>query len=209
MKQFILMADVISSRNYPSKNLINDFKSIVQSTNKKYKASMSSPLTITLGDEFQGVIKDLKSSISIILYMEEECIRRKFDFKLRFVVNQGEIDTMVNNKIAYEMLGAGLTYARSKLIEIKDTADRFCIILEDAFTSGILNNAFKVFQNIISKWKLDQDYEMAYNFILYRDYKKVAEVMERNRSLIWKREKSLEMDSYYAIKNIIQQISQK
>lgn len=72
MKQFILMADIISSRNYPSKNLINDFKSIVQSTNNKYKEQMISPLTITLGDEFQGVINDLKSSISIILYMEEE-----------------------------------------------------------------------------------------------------------------------------------------
>lgn len=209
MKQFILMADIISSRNYPSKNLINDFKSIVQSTNKKYKEQMISPLTITLGDEFQGVINDLKSSISIILYIEEECIRRKFGFKFRFVVNQGVIDTMVNHKIAYEMLGAGLTDARNKLIEIKDSIDRFYIILEDEFISGILNNAFKVFQNIVSKWKLDQDYEMAYNFIIHRDYKKVAEVMGRNRSLIWKREKSLEMDSYYAIKNIIQQISQK
>lgn len=209
MKQFILMADIISSRNYPSKNLIRDFKSIVQSTNKKYKDHMSSPLTITLGDEFQGVIKDLKSSISIVLYMEEECIRRKLDFKLRFVVNQGVIDTKVNNKIAYEMLGAGLTDARDKLIEIKDSVNRFFLILEDEFTSGLLNNAFKVFQNIISKWKIDQDYEMAYNFILHRDYKKVADVMERNRSLIWKREKSLEMDSYYAIKYIILQISQK
>lgn len=208
MKQIILMADVISSGSFESKNLIHEFKSIVHSANQQFKEHIKSPLTITLGDEFQGVISNLKSCISIILFFEEEMIKRKLSFKLRYVVNQGEIETMVNESIAYEMLGSGLTDARRKLFEIKESVDRFYVSVDNMVTSGILNNSFKIYQNIISKWKLDRDYEMAYQFIMNRDYKIVAETMGRNRSLIWKREKSLEMDSYFAVKNIIHLITE-
>lgn len=203
MKQVILMADIIGSGTKDSRKLMSDFKSIVLSANKKFDKSLKSPLTITLGDEFQGVIADVKTSLEIILFIEEEFIRKKLDFKLRFVLVEGIIDTLINNKRAFEMLGPGLTKARESLYNLKGSNQRFYVALEDKIISEILNNSLLLLQILISQWKIQKDYETVYNLIRYGDYKKVSEVMNKNRSLIWKRAKSLNIESYNAIKNII------
>jgi len=206
MKHVILMADIIDSGKKDSQKLMSDFKSIVHSTNKKYFKFLKSPLTITLGDEFQGVIANVKTSLDIILYIEEELIRKKFNFKLRFVLLDGIIDTMINNKIAFEMLGPGLSEARERLSELKGSNHRFYISLDNKYISDILNNSFLLLQILISHWKPEKDYETVYNFLKYNDYKKVSEVLNKNRSLIWKRSKSLNIESYNALKNIIKTI---
>ncbi|WP_426094330.1 SatD family protein [Flavobacterium sp. DSR2-3-3] len=207
MKQYILMADIINSGKKEQKPLMEDFKNLIAEINQIYKADILSPLTITLGDEFQGVIKNLTASIQIILTLEENSIYNKLNFKLRYVLNQGEIETLVNEKIAYEMLGSGLTEARLKLNDSKYKKFRFNIALDNLLQQSILNDAFIIFENITDKWSLKNDYELASNFIQFKDYKIVSEKMSKTRSLIWKREKTLHMESYNAAKNIIQTIT--
>ncbi|WP_426092692.1 SatD family protein [Flavobacterium sp. DSR3-2] len=207
MKHYILMADIINSGKKEQKPLMEDFKNLIAEVNQIYKADILSPLTITLGDEFQGVIKNLAASIQIILTLEENSIHNKLNFKLRYVLNQGEIETPVNEKIAYEMLGSGLTEARLKLNDSKYKKFRFNIAIDDVLQQSILNDAFIIFENITDKWSLKNDYELASNFIQFKDYKIVSEKMNKTRSLIWKREKSLHMESYNAAKNIIQTIT--
>ena len=207
MKHYILMADIINSGKKEQKPLMEDFKNLIAEVNQIYKADILSPLTITLGDEFQGVIKNLAASIQIILTLEENSIHNKLNFKLRYVLNQGEIETPVNEKIAYEMLGSGLTEARLKLNDSKYKKFRFNIAIDDLLQQSILNDAFIIFENITDKWSLKNDYELASNFIQFKDYKIVSEKMSKTRSLIWKREKTLHMESYNAAKNIIQTIT--
>ena len=207
MKHYILMADIINSGEKEQKPLMEDFKNLIKEVNEIYKADILSPLTITLGDEFQGVIKNVAASIQIILTLEENSIHNKLNFKLRYVLNQGEIETPVNKKIAYEMLGSGLTEARLKLNDSKYKKFRFNIAIDDLLQQSILNDAFIIFENITDKWTLKNDYELASNFIQLKDYKIVSEKMNKTRSLIWKREKTLHMESYYATKNIIQTIA--
>lgn len=203
MKQVILMADIIGSSNQPPKDLMRAFKTLVAGANKRFGAALKSPLTITLGDEFQGVVADINTGVAIMLFMEEELIRKQADFKLRFVLLEGQIDTALNRKIAYAMLGPGLTEARKKLTELKESHHRFYIALIDAPTTVLLNNAFLLLQLLVGQWKPEKDYELAYHFIRYGDYKKVAALLNKNRSLMWKRERTLNIESYGAIKNII------
>ncbi|RKS93749.1 SatD family protein [Flavobacterium limicola] len=207
MKHYILMADIIDSGKKEQKPLMEDFKNLIEEINEIYKADILSPLTITLGDEFQGVIKNLATSIQIILTLEENCIHKKLNFKLRYVLNQGEIETPVNEKIAYEMLGSGLTEARLKLNDSKYKKFRFNITIDNLLQRSILNDAFTIFENIKDKWSLEKDYELVSNFIQLKDYKIVSEKMNKTRSLIWKREKTLQMESYNATKNIIHTIT--
>lgn len=207
MKHYILMADIINSGKKEQKPLMEDFKNLIEEVNEIYKSDILSPLTITLGDEFQGVIKNLAASIQIILTLEENSIHKKLNFKLRYVLNQGEIETPVNEKIAYQMLGSGLTEARLKLNDSKYKKFRFNIVIDNQLQRSILNDAFKIFENIVDKWSLENDYKLASNFIQFKDYKIVSEKMNKTRSLIWKREKTLHMESYYATKNIIQTIT--
>ena len=208
MKHFILMGDIIASGEKDQKQLMSEFKLLIKEVNNNNKNGILSPLTITLGDEFQGVIKDLSTSINIILEIEESIFRNKFNFKLRYILNEGYIDTPINKEIAYEMLGSGLTEARYKLNELKNQKERFIIFLDNKLQNNILINAFKIYDNIVGKWSIEKDYEIASNFIKFNDYKIVSDVMKKNRSQLWKREKTLNIDTYNSAKNIIKTISQ-
>lgn len=207
MRNYILMSDVIGSRSKDQKLLMENFKLCTQYINKKYSEYILSPLTITLGDEFQGIIKDLDSTIKILLDIEEFIIENNFDIKLRYVMVYGKIDTKINNEIAYEMLGEGLTNARNLLNNMKSSGNRFYIDSQNPQKNSIINNSFNIFQHIVDDWKINKDYLLISNLIKYKDYKIVSEKMNKERSLIWKREKSLNLSSYNSIKEILNTIT--
>lgn len=114
MKHFILMSDVIGSGQKNQALLMQNFKETVSKINHDYENSLLSPLTITLGDEFQGLTKDLETALNIIIALEEQIIIQGFDFQLRYVLIYGDIETNINKRIAYEMLGEGLRDARDR-----------------------------------------------------------------------------------------------
>jgi hypothetical protein len=201
---FILMADIVDSSNIPQqKNLMADFKKIVQTINDTAEQQIISPITITLGDEFQSVISNLGASLEIIMAIEELIVARNLDFKLRFVLVQGEIDTDINSKIAYEMLGSGLTNARSYLSEMKNSNERFRIKLADKQHSDAINNAFIVYQHIVDGWQVEKDYYIVSKFLEFLDYKQVAVALNKDKSLMWRREKTAKIKEYLALKNVI------
>lgn len=89
-----------------------------------------SPLTVSLGDEFQGVIKDMTSCFRIVFSLEEFIVEHSLSLKLRYVVNFGDIDTQISDRVAYGMLGKGLSDARELLNSLKQVqiALGFCFI---------------------------------------------------------------------------------
>ncbi len=200
MKNFILMSDIIGSSSKNQNRLMQDFKKCTKYINEKYASNILSKLTITLGDEFQGVVKDLTTALKILIDIEEFIIENNFQIKLRYVLFWGKIDTPINKNIAHEMLGEGLTTARNLINNLKSTGQRFCIDIENSQKSIIINNCFNLYQNIVDNWKIDRDYILISNLIKHKDYKIVSEIMNKERSLIWKREKSLNLTSYNSAK---------
>lgn len=202
MKYPILMADIINSGKKDSKLLMSQLKEIVRVVNGKDK--QLSPLTITLGDEFQGVTKSIESGIKTIIEIEEMIIENQFDLKLRYVLNYGRIDTEINTKTAYEMLGMGLTEARNSLNELKNKNYRFHIQLGQGMKemTDLLNKTFIIYQSFTDSWRLN-DYPIVAEFLKTDDYKIVAEKVSLDRSSAWRRRKSLNMHEYETIKNII------
>jgi hypothetical protein len=203
MKHYILMADVLASGLKDQKNLMIDFKSIVRQINEIYASRILSPLTITLGDEFQCVLVDLATGIEVIIAIEELIIQRQFHFKLRYILNQGRIETPINRMIAYEMLGEGLTDARTILNNSKSNRNRIVVKIDNHLQNELFANSFILFENIIEKWNLEKDFEIISNFIKFTDYKTVAENINKTKSQVWKREKTLNIEAYNAIKNIL------
>lgn len=203
MKHYVLMSDIIGSSQKSHPLLMENFKKATKHMNEKYSDSIISPLTITLGDEFQGIVASLASAVSIIIDLEEFLIEQKFPVKLRYVLVYGEIDTMINTTIAYEMLGSGLSKSRKLLMDLKKSDSRFYVDIENAPLNTILNQAFAIYQSIIDTWKVEKDNELIDSFIKNRDYKLVAEKLNKNRSLMWKREKTLKIASYFSIKAIL------
>lgn len=199
----ILMADIVNSRKENSKNLIVDFKEIVNFVNDKWSDNILSPLTITLGDEFQSVVNTTENAYKIIFDIEEYIVKNNIRLKLRYVVNYGEIETEINNNIAYEMLGNGLTLAREKLNELKTSKNRFFIITkQNTEAEEIINSLFKIYENYIDGWKYNEFY-IVREFLLNKHYQQIAENLDMNISSSWRRQKSLNIEEYSICKKLI------
>jgi hypothetical protein len=204
---YILMADIIDSSRKDQKGLMEQFAYIVSGVNKVCKKHILSPLTITLGDEFQGVAKNLAGAAKLILALEEKLIAEKADFKLRYVLLQGRIETPINKELAYGMLGKGLTDARKSLQVMKEKQSRFWFEVKKNGLGDALNDCFLVYQSFIDLWKKERHYELITHFLELKDYKEVAVKTGKTRSQIWKLEKSLKINEYIAIKNVIHYLS--
>lgn len=206
-EEYVLMADIIDSSSHEGEALSQMFAQLVNQVNQQFKAQIKSPLTITLGDEFQGVILDLGSAIEIIFGIEEALIMLEMPFQLRYVLNYGEIDTPVNPEIAYGMLGQGLTEARKKLTESKKGSNRFAISVESGTKTDQLNQAFYLYQYVQEGWN-PKDLEVVALFLKGKTYREVAEILEKDDSSTWRREKSLGIKAYNTCKELIKSLAQ-
>lgn len=109
----------------------------------------------------------------------------------------------------FHYLGSGLTDARQTLIEMKKRKTRFHIQLQDKALGIAIENAFIALQEILDDWKPEKDYYIVSSFLQKKDYKKVAHDLEKERSLIWKREKGLKLHEYFALKEVINYLGKK
>lgn len=204
----ILMADIINSGKENPKKLMVNFQNVVDEVNRENEALLLSPMTITLGDEFQGIASNMQSAINLLFLLQEKIIKMGAHFKLRYVIVEGTIDTPINEKIAHGMLGEGLTKAR-KLLEMSKNDDRnYHFELKNSKKSEALANSLFLYQSIVDGWNLARDESLITEFIELDDYKKVAEKLDKTRSQIWKRRKSLQIDEYLSAKEVINYIAE-
>ncbi len=199
------MADIIESSKREPGRLMADFKKVVEHINEVYKKSILSPLTITLGDEFQGVINGAEAAFQIIFAWEEELLKLKSPFKLRYVLVEGKIDTPLNRKNAHAMLGSGLTEARTMLASMKSSKSRFAVKFQDAHASKKITLALHVLQGITDRWTPLQK-KIAHLFLELGDYKVVANKLGKDASAIWRRKNSLLIEEYINLKKLIFQL---
>ncbi|MEQ9467952.1 MAG: SatD family protein [Ekhidna sp.] len=198
-KQFILIADVIGSHETAGNQLMEDFKMLVSYTNKIFSSSIESPLTITLADEFQGIVSSAMAGIDIILAMEEYILEEEFDFKLRHVLYEGIVESPINPEKALEMLGSGLTNARNRLNEMKKDTGRFYVSTK---SSTAINKMMRIAQHFIDSWH-PKDRSTVSGFLQGHDYKALAKIQQKDESTLWRRRKSLAIDEYQMCKDLI------
>jgi hypothetical protein len=123
----ILMGDIVGSERARSIKAVHKvFNKAVDSVNDVHVASIASPLTITLGDEFQGLLHGLVPAWEIAAALRLELLTT--NVSCRFVIGITELDTPLNTKRAWNMMGAGFSAARDKLNDKKSTnAYRFSL----------------------------------------------------------------------------------
>lgn len=198
----IFMGDVVNSFDYDGEALSKGLKELVENTNTKFSEAILSPLTITLGDEFQGVLHSVFSGIDLLFHFEEELLKTEPDFKLHYVLLLGEIETEINPDIAYEMMGEGLTEARKLLSTKKRNRKRFRFKLKNKEQTEQLTKIFEVLDTIILNWK-KEDYPLILDMINNDNNSEVGELHDKNRDQIWKRRKTLMINEYNLLKDFI------
>ncbi len=203
---FIVMGDILNSRNYEGAQLMSEFKDLVSYCNTSLAKGILSPYTITLGDEFQGVAKSLHWSVESLLCLEEYTLRRRYPFLLRYVVHYGEINTRLNRKIAHGMIGPGLTHARELLTDKRRGRARFIFDLPDSTLGAHLGRLFNVMASIMQEWS-PKDADLILDMLQNNDNAAIGAKYGKNRSQIWKRRKNLHLDDYKALREMAIELS--
>ncbi|MBD8878523.1 SatD family protein [Roseibium polysiphoniae] len=151
----VVMGDLVASEEAESRQeLHRRFNAAVDAINAKYKNQLRSPLTITLGDEFQGLAADFSSAFEIAHDMRLTLLKQ--DVFCRFVVGQVDLQTPVNPDRAWNMMADGLAEARARLEDKADpNAYRFSF-LEDQRCAPLLEAIGASLTDIEEGWTSTQ-----------------------------------------------------
>ncbi|MDZ7773749.1 MAG: SatD family protein [Balneolaceae bacterium] len=198
----ILMGDVIRSSEFDPDSLGSQLKDFVKSANDALGDDTLSPYTVTLGDEFQGVTRSLKSGIETLIYFEEQRLEQQLRFQMHYVLHYGTIDTAINPETSYGMLGEGLREARDLLASKKRGRKRFKFSLQDDEMSEQLNRIFEVLDGISKRWKMD-DFDLILDMIRNDNDQDVGEKHGKDRTQIYRRRNTLMISEYNLLRNFI------
>jgi hypothetical protein len=125
----VLMGDLVGSERAPSlKTVHKAFNKAVSNANEIFADDVASPLTITLGDEFQGLLTSFARAWDAAVALRIELLVA--EIPCRFVVGVARLETSLNKKEAWNMMGSGLSAARDKLND-KRTASAYRFSFSD------------------------------------------------------------------------------
>jgi len=111
-----IIGDIIGSRNIEDRNEVqNKLKDVLEDVNTRYAEDIAAKFTITLGDEFQGLLNAGRYAMDIIQFIE----RKMYPVKMRFGVGIGKITTDINSDLAIGSDGPAYYLARKMINELK------------------------------------------------------------------------------------------
>lgn len=115
-----VMGDLVRSESAPAPELLHyHFNRQVEAANEENRQYLASPLTITLGDEFQGLVTTLTHAAALAHALRLNLLHD--GIQCRFAIGLVEIRTPVNPDKAWNMMGPGLSRTRDRLNEKSST----------------------------------------------------------------------------------------
>ncbi len=132
----VVMGDLVSSERSPSvRHLHGVFNGVIDRANEQDQRKLVSPLTITLGDEFQGLCANLSDGLVLVRKLRASMLLDRLE--CRFVLGVISLETPVNNNRAWNMMGPGLAASRKRLADKRD-GNAYRFVLPDQPTIQIL-----------------------------------------------------------------------
>lgn len=123
----LLMGDIVGSEHALSPDALHrQFNDAIEAANTRHAQDLVSPLTITLGDEFQGLMTSLVGAMHAARDLRLGLMAQGID--CRFVIGKVTLTTPVNPDRAWNMMGPGFGRAREILNDKKpDVFYRFSL----------------------------------------------------------------------------------
>ena len=94
----------------------NKLKQVLEEINDKYIGDISSKFMITLGDEFQGLLRNGVNKMNIVSEIE----RKMYPVKVRLGIGIGKITTEINKEMALGADDPGYYKARNAIEYLKN-----------------------------------------------------------------------------------------
>jgi hypothetical protein len=193
----VVMGDLVSSENAKSVRQLHDrFNKGVEALNATHRKDIASPLTITLGDEFQGLTRTISAALHIARTLRLNLILE--DVKCRFVVGLARVETPINKKVAWNMMGPGLSTARQKLNDKHNAnAVRFSLP-EDPAIEPLLDAIGRSITEIQDSWTERQKELIAANETAEGSAKAVARKLRIASNTYYKIRRAARLDLHDA-----------
>ncbi|HHV12735.1 MAG TPA: hypothetical protein GXX75_20900 [Clostridiales bacterium] len=182
---------------------------VLREINLKYKKDIASNFTITLGDEFQGLLNQGTNVMNIIFDIE----KKMFPTKLRFGIGVGEITTDINPEISIGSDGPAYYKARESVIFLKEverrrktaiSSIRIELDSENRMASELMNTILSLTEVIKNSWT-DRQREVIWDMMEYQDGQvNVANRLKVSQPAI---QRCLTGGKYYAYKEAVDTIT--
>lgn len=205
-----IIGDIVGSKKIKERDIVQKkLNNTLDIINKKFSDGVASKFMITLGDEFQGLLKEGSNTIEIIEYIE----RKMHPVQIKFGIGIGEITTAINPDIPFGADGPAYYNAREMINYLKEIkrrkkeADTNIMIgtrNKNNEPDIILNAIFALCTFIKSKWT-NRQREIIYDCMEHGDNQiKVAERLGITQSSV---QKILSNSGYYTYKKTMTTIS--
>lgn len=151
----VLMGDLVGSERHANpKNLHAQFNAAIDRQNEALGEDMVSPLTVTLGDEFQGLLSSLVAAAHTARAIRFELMRENID--CRFVIGSIDLKTQINHDRAWNMMGPGFAGARERLGEKRSPSRYRFSLQQDALLETLLEAGGASLTAIERRWSAVQ-----------------------------------------------------
>lgn len=166
----VITADLYKSREIINRKKVQEkLKTVIEKVNRKYKDYILSNFMITLGDEWQGSLKNIEKSYEIINEFQSEL----FPIKISFGIGEGNVSTKISKKVT-EMDGKAFINSRESLEKSKKEKINITFIIKDKEKEKTLNIILELIQAIKENWTVKQFEKIR----LYKELKTVRKVGE-------------------------------
>lgn len=199
-----IIGDIKASKRIDNRSEVQrKLNQALDRVNERFSSNIESKFTVTLGDEFQGLLTDGSSVMHIISEIEREM----HPLKIRFGIGIGRITTDIDRERAIGADGPGYHMARNAIDYLKDNEKKkqtaaTAIRLEsegDRLTEvELLNTVFSLMYAIKQSWS-DRQREIIWDLLEHRDNQ--SDVAERQGIRQPSVHKSLSRGYYYTYMN--------
>lgn len=151
----VVMGDLVGSEIVHSTEQLHiSFNAAIDRVNRSSNQQLASPLTITLGDEFQGLVTSLRKALPIVRAVRFDLLKDGID--CRFAIGVVELRSPLNRQRAWNMMGPGLSRTRAKLEEKRAGSLYRFAIGEDQVMETVLDALGTGLTSIERRWTAQQ-----------------------------------------------------
>lgn len=196
-----IIGDIVGSKKIRNRNKTQqELKQVLENINLKYEEDIASNFMITLGDEFQGLLKYGRNTVDIMIKIESAL----WPVRLRFGLGAGEICTDIDPAFPLGADGPAYHNARTAIEQLKANDKKYAtyrsnikIISEgdNQQVDALLNSIFSLSTALKAKWTTRQKEIIACFLDQNKNQRKTAEKLGIQQSSI---NRALDNSAFYS-----------
>ena len=164
MLYLVIIGDIIKSRKLSNRYEVQKtFASVVSEVQTTYAGELVSPITLTIGDEFQSVMRQARELFKIVDDLETQML----PVQLRHGFGIGEIDTEINEQYSIGMDGPAFHRAREALEISRKQNLRYYLCYDNSRTEQQINLLLSWIDAASRNWTPEKRKTLAYKELGY------------------------------------------